>query len=531
VPNVKSKCTTKSKLHLARHFFARSIGLMIMLFICGASPVWGLELTLNWQESVDPDVKGYVLHYGHSSGEYSNTVNVGKSTSHTLRDLDDGSDYYFSVTSYGDNGEGESSEEIYYSPSILDRPPVVQDMDLNIENGTPCSSLLDGSDADGNQLDYFLVTPPSNGVVAIEDVHTGAFSYAPHEGATGTDSFVFAAYDGVQTSNLGTVMVNIMNEEPQSETGGPGHKLGTGGSIENAGTGEEVIAAINVGGDEVSDENGVLYQADAHFSGGTTAATSAAVDCTADDALYQTARFGDFGYNIPVPNGDYIVTLKFAETDWETAGKRLFNVNVENRPVASGLDIVSNSGTFVPLDLHIPVTVEDSSLDISLLSIQDQAKLNAILVRRSPQRVVCAINAGGQRFTSSNGIVYSSDASCAGGVSVSQRNPIYATDDDRLYQTSRVGNFSYDMAVANGDYLVTLKFAETFWNLENKRVFDVFVDGEEVESDLDLFAHAGKDVAFDITHSVKVLDGRLNISFRSDLGRALLCGVLVQAVN
>jgi Malectin domain len=40
-------------------------------------------------------------------------------------------------------------------------------------------------------------------------------------------------------------------------------------------------------------------------------AETIAIAGTSDDVLYQSERFGDFSYAIPVAHGDYLVTLKF----------------------------------------------------------------------------------------------------------------------------------------------------------------------------------------------------------------------------
>src|SRR5215475_2676880 len=74
-----------------------------------------------------------------------------------------------------------------------------------------------------------------------------------------------------------------------------------------------ITFAVHAGGDAYTDATGLKYQADTRFSGGNTYTTSAAIGGTIDDALYQSERYGNFSYTIPVANGDYVVTLKFAE--------------------------------------------------------------------------------------------------------------------------------------------------------------------------------------------------------------------------
>ncbi len=72
------------------------------------------DITLTWDASTSPNVDGYRIHYGQSSGNYPNKVLVGNQTSYTLSGLDGGRIYYIAVTALEANGTGESdfSDEI-----------------------------------------------------------------------------------------------------------------------------------------------------------------------------------------------------------------------------------------------------------------------------------------------------------------------------------------------------------------------------------------------------------------------------------
>ena len=58
---------------------------------------------------------------------------------------------------------------------------------------------------------------------------------------------------------------------------------------------------MNAGGPPFTAADGTSYQADTLFSGGNTYRTTAAIAGTTDDALYQSERYGNFSYNVPVP--------------------------------------------------------------------------------------------------------------------------------------------------------------------------------------------------------------------------------------
>ena len=55
------------------------------------------------------------------------------------------------------------------------------------------------------------MTNGSKGVARITDATTGAFTYTPNAGATGSDSFTFKASDGQLDSNTATITVTIGN--------------------------------------------------------------------------------------------------------------------------------------------------------------------------------------------------------------------------------------------------------------------------------------------------------------------------------
>lgn len=62
--------------------------------------------TLSWSAPITntdgtqlTDLAGYIIYYGPSSGHYTNSIDVGNSTSYILNNLTTGT-YYFAVTAY-----------------------------------------------------------------------------------------------------------------------------------------------------------------------------------------------------------------------------------------------------------------------------------------------------------------------------------------------------------------------------------------------------------------------------------------------
>ena len=142
-----------------------------------------------------------------------------------------------------------------------------------------------------------------------------------------------------------------------------------------------VIWTVNAGGPKYTDGQGIIYRGNTQFSIGYAYTTTAAIAGTTDDGLYQSERFGDFSYGIPVANGDYLVTLKFAEIYWTQSGQRLFNVLLEGVKVISNLDLVAKVGPNAAYDVTLPVHVTDGQLNIKFKSVVDYAKVSAIMVQ------------------------------------------------------------------------------------------------------------------------------------------------------
>src|SRR5207245_9008613 len=70
------------------------------------------QVTLAWDPNTEPDLAGYKLYYGTSSGPYQFSVDVGNLTSYTLSGLLEGRIYYFAATAYNSSlGESGFSNE------------------------------------------------------------------------------------------------------------------------------------------------------------------------------------------------------------------------------------------------------------------------------------------------------------------------------------------------------------------------------------------------------------------------------------
>ncbi|WP_165420392.1 malectin domain-containing carbohydrate-binding protein [Edaphobacter modestus] len=97
-----------------------------------------------------------------------------------------------------------------------------------------------------------------------------------------------------------------------------------------------------------------------------------------------------------------------------------------------------------------------------------------------------------------------------------------------VYQTNRFGNFTYTIPnLSSGTaYILRLHFAETFWGQASSRLFNIMVNGQAVQSNLDIFAAAGgKDIAISIDYPVTAQNGQVVVTFQTVRDNALVSGV------
>jgi hypothetical protein len=166
------------------------------------------------------------------------------------------------------------------------------------------------------------------------------------------------------------------------------------------------------------------------------------------------------------------------------------------------------------------------------------------------------VNCGGPDYTDINGNLWAADvhktaADTWGSLSWtddyeglppfygSQRRThdlIHGTFDRKLFQTFRYGQHKlrYDFPVPNGDYTVELYFVEPWYgrggsmHCEGWRKFDVAVNGVTAIKDLDLWKTAGLNTAHKETLEVKVVNGKIEVSFpRVAAGQAVISGIAI----
>jgi hypothetical protein len=98
------------------------------------------SVDLTWDSSPSPNVAGYNVHFGSTSGVYTTTSPAGNTTALRLSGLVEGLTYYFVVTAYDvSNQESDLSEEVQYRVPGVPPPPAPRIDRMTLDEGTTLS--------------------------------------------------------------------------------------------------------------------------------------------------------------------------------------------------------------------------------------------------------------------------------------------------------------------------------------------------------------------------------------------------------
>jgi hypothetical protein len=187
---------------------------------------------------------------------------------------------------------------------------------------------------------------------------------------------------------------------------------------------------------------------------------------------------------------------------------------------ANATSAVTTATFSLPGIYELALTAEDGTHQVT----------DTVLVRVvRTNDVVRAINCGGSEYVGTNGFTYQADAFyTAGHIDAFPGNAVPNTADDLLYNYARSKHSAYTIPVANGNYLVLLQFAETYYTSPSQRVFNVAIEGVQVLPNFDVYAAAGgKWMAYDRAFATAVSDGQLDVTFTGVVGNSLLNALVV----
>lgn len=250
----------------------------------------------------------------------------------------------------------------------------------------------------------------------------------------------------------------------------------------------------------------------------SSAINSAAVPNPPPLAVYQSQRFAaHLTYKIPnlVPNATYTVRLDFVESFFTAARQRIFGVAINGAQVLANFDIFATAGganiaiakqytvaadSTGAITIAMNATVNNASIagiEISAGSTPTPTPTPAPTPSPSPSAVI-SIDSGSSSavgawvadtdytFTGWGQTAVVTNAINTSGVS----NPAPQT----VYQSQRWAptlTYTIPRLTPNGAYTLRLHFAESFFNAAGSRVFNIALNGNTVDTGLDVFKEAG----------------------------------------
>lgn len=217
---------------------------------------------------------------------------------------------------------------------------------------------------------------------------------------------------------------------------------------------------VNAGGLQITTDNKLFYS-DQNFDSGSIYKNVN----TNLSGVYTTERYGPekkFNYAFDVENGTYSIKLHFAEIYWGatgggsgSAGKRVFDVTIEDQLVLDDYDIFAEVGAAVPSVKEFIIKVIDGNLvlsfDSSGLNGVDSPKVSAIEIIKKeesdfkPFITTWEIDKDFVKTISATGDAYNYDISWGDGTSDSgvTGEITHKYEEDGIYQISITGIFSY----------------------------------------------------------------------------------------
>ena len=201
--------------------------------------------------------------------------------------------------------------------------------------------------------------------------------------------------------------------------------------------------------------------------------------------------------------------------------------------------VISNS-KLLPDSHTVYLTINniDTSLitNILVLNVKDRLQ-NAMIVKNLTLTKVkllnlpVKINCGGTILSSflkdqewSHGVEYGYVDGNANSNSGNYSNTMYP----EIFKTERSALVKYKIRIPNGEYIVQFLMAETYFNASEKRINSIFINGELVENNLDIYSVAGKFAPLQKTYqNIKVTNGILDIHFMQKVDYSTVCGIIV----
>ncbi|MFI4967994.1 MAG: Ig-like domain-containing protein [Gammaproteobacteria bacterium] len=158
----------------------------------------------------DGDTLSYAVVANPAHGTVTiNNLSTGAFTYTPAANYSGGDSFTFHVTDNVGNVSNTATESVTVTSSV-NTTPTANNGSVSTNAGTAVNGSLSASDTDGDSLTFAVVANPAHGTVSVTNTSTGAFTYTPVSGFSGSDSFTFHATDSAgNVSNTATESVTV----------------------------------------------------------------------------------------------------------------------------------------------------------------------------------------------------------------------------------------------------------------------------------------------------------------------------------
>ncbi len=113
-----------------------------------------------------------------------------------------------SFTFISNDGNSNSEDTIIKILTKKNHAPTAENQSLSLDNESIINIVLNGSDSDGDELTFEIISQPSNGILTGEAPN---LVYTPNTDYVGEDSFEFRTNDGKKISTTATILLDVVD--------------------------------------------------------------------------------------------------------------------------------------------------------------------------------------------------------------------------------------------------------------------------------------------------------------------------------